>query len=182
MKATIHFKLLLILFLLIISYPISGQNIESTDTIHKQILDAAREIMTSTATCALISLDARGRPRVRAMDPFKPENDFTVWFGTNSNSRKVQQIKNDPRVTLYYLANGHSGYVMIYGLAELVNNSEEKAKRWKDEWNAFYQNQRENYLLIKVTPEWMEVVSYSHGIVGDTVTWQPPIINFNKKK
>ena len=82
--------------------------------------------MNSAGTCALITLDEEGRPRVRAMDAFPPENDFTVWFGTNPKSRKVNQIKNDPRVTLYYLENDGSGYVMIYGKAQLVDELRKK--------------------------------------------------------
>jgi general stress protein 26 len=115
------------------------------------------------------------------MDPFLPENDFTVWFGTNTNSRKVDQIKKDPRVTLYYLGSNSSGYVMIHGIAQIIDNQEEKDKRWKDEWEAFYPNKLRDYLLIKVSPEWMEVISYSHGLVGDTITWKPPAIIFDSK-
>ena len=146
-----------------------------------KLKDAAREIMTSAETCALITLDREGRPRVRVMDPFIPDRDFTVWLGTNSNSRKVDQIKNDPRVTLYYLADDASGYVMIHGTAYLVNDQEEKDKRWKKEWEAFYPENRETYLLIKIVPEWMEVVSYPHGITGDPVSWEPPKVIFESE-
>ena len=113
------------------------------------------------------------------MDAFPPENDFTVWFGTNPKSRKVEQIKNDARVTLYYLENDGSGYVMIYGKAQLIDELQEKEKYWKVEWEAFYPNYPDDFLLIKVSPEWMEVVSYAYGIIGDTVTWEPPAIKFN---
>ncbi|MEE4256023.1 MAG: pyridoxamine 5'-phosphate oxidase family protein [Bacteroidales bacterium] len=155
--------------------------IEQADSPDNKLKDAAMEIMTSANTCALISLDREGRPRVRAMDPFPPEADFTIWLGTNSNSRKVDQIKNDPRVTLYYLEDDASGYVMIHGTAYLVNDPGEKDKRWKKEWEAFYPENRETYLLIKIVPEWMEVVSYPHGITGDPVSWEPAKIIFNPK-
>jgi len=150
----------------------------SRDTLIK----AAREIMTSAGTCALITLDEEGRPRVRAMDPFIPQNDLTVWFGTNSKSRKVQQIKEDPRVTLYYLDRDTSGYVMIYGTAQIVDDPKEKAKRWKKEWETFYPNRSEDYLLIKVSPGWMEVISYSRGIFANPITWEPPKVNFESRK
>ncbi|MBE0652182.1 MAG: pyridoxamine 5'-phosphate oxidase family protein, partial [Bacteroidales bacterium] len=116
------------------------------------------------------------------MDPFLPESDFTVWFGTNPKSRKVDQIKNDPGVTLYYLDSDASGYVMIHGTAQIVNDQQEKENRWKAEWEAFYPNKTEDYLLIKVSPEWMEVISYAYGIVGDPETWEPPIVVFDSKK
>jgi general stress protein 26 len=166
---------------LLISFAGFSQNTEHLDSLDNVIYTAARDIMSSAGTCALITLDHEGRPRARAMDPFLPENDFTVWFGTNTNSRKVDQIKKDPRVTLYYLGSNSSGYVMIHGIAQIIDNQEEKDKRWKDEWEAFYPNKLRDYLLIKVSPEWMEVISYSHGLVGDTITWKPPAIIFDSK-
>ncbi len=159
-----------------------SQNTEITDTTNHKLIVAAKEIMNSVSSCALITLDKEGRPRVRAMDPFKPESDLTVWFGTNAKSRKVDQIKNDDRVTLYYLESDASSYVMIHGTAELIDDKKEKEKRWKDEWEAFYTNKKDNYLLIKVTPIWMEVSSTTRGIYGNTITWQPPHVIFDSKQ
>ena len=168
--------------LLLIPFKGYSQNIEPTDSTNSKLISAAREIMIAAGTCALITLDEEGRPRVRAMDPFTPESDLTVWFGTNSKSRQVNQINKDPRVTLYYLDSDASGYVMIHGTAQLVDNQKEKEKRWKDEWEAFYPNKTEDYLLIKVTPIWMEISSTTRGIVGDTITWQPPIVIFDSNQ
>lgn len=171
----------LILTIGIMSIPIMGfsQKIELKDSSNIELIQAAKEIMIAAGTCALITLDEEGRPRVRLMDPFNPENDLTVWFGTNPESRKVNQIKKDPRVTLYYLDSDASGYVMIYGIAQIVDNQNEKQKRWKDDWIGFYPNWPEGYLLIKVVPKWMEVISYTHDILGNPTTWQPPIVLFD---
>jgi len=170
---------LIFTILLFIPFKSFSQNIDLNDISNIKIKNAAREIMTAAGTCALITLDEEGRPRVRVMDPFLPESDFTVWFGTNPKSRKVNQIKKNPKVTLYYLDSDASGYVMIHGKAQLVDDQKVKEKRWKDEWEAFYPNKPEGYLLIKVSPEWMEVISYTHGILGDPTTWQPPVILFD---
>ena len=98
----------------------------------------AREIMTNARYCALISVDSVGRARARTMDPFPADEDMVVWLGTNSRSRKVAEIRRHPRVTLYYFDRENQSYVTIYGTARLVNDPKEKAKRWKDEWKAFY--------------------------------------------
>lgn len=167
--------------LLLITFNSFSQNVIQKDSLRSKLVDAAREIMAASRTCALITLDHEGRSRVRVMDPFLPESDFTVWFGTNPKSRKVVQIKKDPRVTLYYFDSNSSGYVMIHGIAQLVDDPKEKEKRWKDVWKQFYPDKPEGYLLIKVSPEWMEVISYSHGIVGNPTTWEPPIVLFDSK-
>ena len=166
------------IFFLLTSLSGYNQNIKPTDTLTNHILTAAKEIMTTAKTCALITIDKDGRPRVRVMDPFLPEEDFTVWFGTNKKTRKTEQIKNNPKVTLYYLEPNNAGYVMITGIAELIDDVVEKEKRWKDAWHAFYSNM-DDYLLIKVSPDWMEVISYTHHIIGDELTWEPPKVQFD---
>jgi len=174
-------KSIYLIFPILLLIPSKGfcQNIEPKDLSNNKLKNAAKEIMTSAGTCALITIDQEGRPRVRVMDPFLPENDFTVWFGTNPKSRKVDQIKKNPKVTLYYLDSDGSGYVMIHGVAQIVDNQKEKEKRWKVEWEAFYPNKLEDYLLIKVSPKWMEVISYTRGIVGNPTTWEPPSVLFD---
>jgi general stress protein 26 len=82
-------------------------------------------------------------------------------------------------VTLYYLEPHDSGYVMVHGLAQLVNDTKEKDARWKTAWEAFYPNKEDDYLLIKIIPQWLEVISYSHGIIGDHETWEPPKVLFD---
>ncbi len=170
------------LILHMIPFHCISQILEPGDTSRFKLINAAREIMTEARTCALITLDEDCHPRVRAMDPFIPESGLTVWFGTNPKSRKVDQIIKNPRVTLYYLDSDASGYVMIHGIAQIVDDQKEKDKRWKDEWESFYPNRNEGYLLIKVSPIWMEVISYTRGIVGDSITWQPPTVMFGPKQ
>lgn len=156
-----------------------GQIQDQNDSLNIRMIEVAKEIMRNAGTCALITIDEEGLPRVRTMDPFPPEEDLTVWFGTNPRSRKVHQIINNPDVILYYFDSSTSGYVVIHGDAQLINDPEEKEKWWKDEWQAFYSNKEEAYMLIKVVPVWMEVLSNAHGIFGDPITWQPPHIVFN---
>jgi len=182
MKSLQKFVITSCIFSLLVPTIIFSQNIAPKDTARAVLINAAKEIMTSARYCALITLDEEGRARARVMDPFAPEDDLTVWFGTNPKTRKVGQIANDPRVTLYYLDKDASGYVMIHGTAGIVNDQKEKEAHWKQEWNAFYPDYPEGYLLVKVTPEWMEVVSYTRNITGDSITWEPPAVSFGGKE
>jgi general stress protein 26 len=180
MKKDIILCMLTGLFLCLATFPGKGQTSGQNDETRQKKISAAKEIMSSANTCALITSDSEGRARARMMEFIGPEEDFTIWFGTNPKSRKVAQIKHDPRVSIYFPVGDDSGYVMYYGLAELINDKEIKASKWKKEWEAFYPDQDESFLLIKVVPEWIEVVSYQHGLVGDSITWEPPLIYFDK--
>src|SRR5680860_501016 len=102
---------LIFAILLFIPFGSISQITEQKDSTNIKFKNAAREIMTAAGTCALITLDDKDLPMVRTMDPFLPESDFTVWLGTNAKSRKVNQIKKNPNVTLYYVDGDASGYV-----------------------------------------------------------------------
>lgn len=169
-----------LLLLITILWPLSirSQEVHSSNYNRDTLITAAREMMTSTRNCALITLDESGHPQVRIMNPFSPEEDLVVWFGTNSTSRKVSEIQNDSRTTLFYEASDGSGYVVIRGNAYLIDDQEMKKIYWKEKWESFYSDQKTNYLLIKVVPDKLEVVDYGNGIVGDSETWAVPSVKF----
>jgi general stress protein 26 len=143
-----------------------------------QLLAAAREVMEAQTYCALITIAEDGRPQVRAMNPFVPEPDMTVWFATNTRSLKVRQLRADPRVTLYYANHENAiGYVALTGRAELVDDMGEIQKRKRAYWDSSFPGLK-NLVLIKVVPERIEVINYKRGAVGDKETWRPPTITF----
>jgi len=155
-----------------------GQEAKGIETPRDTLLAVARDMMAKARFCVLITLDATGHPRARAMDPFAPEENMVVWMGTSRVTRKVEEIRNDPRVTLYYAHPEGAGYVSLYGTAKLVDTPEETAKRWKEEWATFYPDKEASFILIAVTPERMEIVDYSRGVMGDPKTWIPAVVKF----
>ena len=164
-------SIFLIPLLFFSSIPLNAQNSSEKSEL---IQEAASEIIQSVKYCVLITLDESGHPQARTMEGFAPEEDFTLWFGTNKNSRKVTEIRNDSRVTVHYADANGNGYVILTGLAELVDDANEKENHWMDHWEQFYPDRESTYILIKVVPKKIEVVSYSHGLTGDTVTWRAP--------
>jgi general stress protein 26 len=142
------------------------------------ILAAARDMMAKARFCALITLDASGHPRARTMDAFPPDENMVVWMGTAVFTRKVEEIRKDPRVTLYYADPKYLGYVTVYGTATLVDTPEEKDKRWREEYASYFPEGKKSYILIAVTPQRIEIVDYSHGINGDPKTWRPETVTF----
>ena len=155
------------------------QNKQTLVSTNPTIKEVAKEIMANTNTCALITVDSLNRPRVRMMGTLQPDEDFTVWFGTNSISRKVEQIQQNPEVTVYYTQEGNSGYVMLQGTAQLVNDDKVKEIHWREDWKQFYPHYPDDYLLIKVKPTWIEVVSYKYNITSESENWEPQKILFD---
>ncbi len=174
----LRFILLLIMVLAFRAFPLQT---EKNGHRQEEILHAARKIMKSVTYCVLITIDDRGKAYARLMEPLPPENDFTVWLGTNPNSRKVTQIRANPQVTLFYSAPEGSGYVSLMGTAFLIDDAAEKTRHWKENWEMFYPDRKESFLLIKVVPQRIEVVSYPDRLVGDSLTWEAPAVNLPLK-
>ena len=185
MKLIETFKNKIIIFILVIiiqspliTFAQENEALFNRDTL----ITAARKMMETARYCALITLDETGYPVARTMDPFLPKDDMVVWLGTNINSKKVREIKNDSRVSLYYQSPNGVGYVLIEGQAYLVDDTLKKQIYWKKEWSRFYSEEKSNYILIKIIPEKLELLDYQHGIIGDTKTWAVPFVEFNQIK
>lgn len=137
-----------------------------------KVLAAAREVMTAQQYCALITLDEAGLPQIRTMNPFPPDEGMVVWMATNTRSRKVEQIKKDARVSLYYADHAKAiGYVQVTGKAVLVEDMQEVLKRKRAYWDGAFPGLK-NIVLIKVIPERIDVINYKAGLAGDPVTWR----------
>ena len=144
------------------------------------IVKAAREVAVSARYCTLVTL-ADGHPQARVVDPFPPESDLTVWIATNARSRKVAQLRTEPRATLLCYDQPTGAYVSFLGNAEIVTDSAEKARRWKPDWKEFYadENRGADYLLIRFKPRRLEILSAAHGLNNDPVTWRPVTLDLN---
>jgi general stress protein 26 len=141
-----------------------------------QIVDAARDLMQAARYCTFVTVDEEGQPRARVVDPFPPETDMTVWMATKAATRKVAQIRKSPRATLLCFDGTKKGYMTLLGTATVVDDPAEKAKRWKPEWKDFYddENRGRDYILIRLKPARLEVLSPAHGLGNDPRTWLPP--------
>jgi general stress protein 26 len=176
-------KNLLFLLLSVLAAPAPAQDApppKSTPPAPEErarLVAAAREIMGAQTYCALVTLDETGRPQVRTMNPFPPEDDMTVWFATNTRSRKVREMRRDPRVTLYYADHAKAtGYVALSGRAVLTEDMQEILKRKRAYWDQAFPGLK-NLVLVKVVPERLDVLNYKAGTQADAETWRTPSID-----
>jgi len=149
-------------------------------TNERKQLAIARQIINRSYYASLVTMDHM-QPKIRLMEPFAPEDNFTIYLATNPKSRKVKEIQNNPVAALHYIDKPRVGYVSLYGKAYIVDNDSLKKKYWRVGWEKFYPDKKSGYLLIKFVPDYIEVVSPKDGLPGDAKTWQPESINLYKK-
>jgi general stress protein 26 len=159
----------------VITIATAAQPTATSTPSRADIVTAARSVIQQARYATLTTTDAEGQPQSRVVDPFTPDADFTIWIGTNARTRKVSQIAARPRVSLLYFDASRQSYVSFIGTASVVRDAAAKAKWWKDEWSAFYINKNlgDDYVLIRLTPTRLEIVSDVLGMKTDPVTWRP---------
>ena len=162
----------------------SAQSMMLSEARRRSVQTAALDIMRTARYCTLVTIGGDGQPQARIVDPFVPEADLTVWIATNAESRKVDEIRRDPRVTLLYFNAANSEYVTVVGTAVVSTDPKQKAAHWKTDWATFYkdQNRGDDYVLIRLAPSRLEVVSEKRGIRNDPKTWLPTTIEITRPK
>jgi general stress protein 26 len=139
------------------------------------IIAAARDVMQRARYASFTTVDAAGQPQSRIVDPLAPDGQMVVWIGTNPATRKVVEVRANPRVSLLYFDATGLEYAMLTGTAAVVTDRAEKARRWKPEWAPFYPKGAADaaFVLIRVVPSRVEVVSPRHKLMNDSATWRP---------
>jgi general stress protein 26 len=163
-----------VILLVFFSIKLNGQVSINKDSI----ISAASEIIKETTYCALVTIDSTGQPQIRTMNPFPVNNELITWFATSRTSRKVREIKNNPKVSVYYADHTTAkGYVAITGIAEVIDNKELLLKMKRDYWESI-PNWQNRFVLIKVVPKTLDVINYKHGLNNDPNTFRAPSITF----
>jgi general stress protein 26 len=172
----IRFIIIIPVILLVSASSLTAQ--EDKEKISRDSLLSAARIIAESATCrVLITVDETGKPHARAMAPFTPEENWMIWLGTSHGSRKTEQIQNNPNVIVYYYETAGLSYVSVTGKARLVNDQDKKSKYWVDAWSAFYKDVANDYVLIEVTPEILEIFSLKYNLY-DHETQRPLSVDF----
>lgn len=152
----------------------------------RALLDSARALMLADSNVALVPVDEDGQPRVRTVrafldpvDPLRPGSGATVWVMTRLSTRKVEQIRAHPRVTLYFNEDAATRYVTIMGVAVVhTDPTHPGAKRHYDEEYAryFWPEFPKDFVMIEVRPQWLEYMS--PGMRPASGSWRPQAVVF----
>ncbi len=146
-----------------------------------QIRAAAIDIMKAARQCTLVTIGEDGHPQARIVEPLIAA-DGAVWIATNALTRKVREIKRDPRVTLTFFNAAGGEYVTVLGTATPVTDPARKAAHWRAEWKPFYKDEHRggDFMLFEVRPHRLEISSPRRKLDNDPTTWLPVILDLRQ--
>ena len=149
------------------------------------VLDSADALIARHATVGLVTVDELKRPRVRTVRAFRLKSPatarerFTVFILTRPSTRKVDQIAQNPLVTLYFNEDQSAAYTTIMGRATVHRDPKDpRLQPFLDSatvkffWPAFPRD----FVMIEVTPDWLEFIG--PGVWNDPNTWRPQAVVF----
>jgi general stress protein 26 len=150
------------------------------------ILRAARALMLRDSNVAVVTVDSAGQPRVRTtkafvapVDSTDPAEGVTVWIMTRLTTRKVEQMRRHPQVTLYFNNDDRIEYATIMGIATIhrdPDNPQAKAFYENGYKEFFWPDFPRDFVMIEVKPVWLEYLGPE--IPAHPNTWRPQAVVF----
>ncbi len=147
------------------------------------ILNAAIETLKRKKYC-LLTTYGENNIDARVLQPFPPENNFDIWFGTSPKTRKVSQLRKNSRATLIYQDDKKSANVVLIGHVEIIEQLSERKKYFMPTWWAFFPDGREgdDFVLLKFQPNQIEVWDASRKITPEPFGMKSATIILNDGK
>lgn len=121
-----------------------------------QRMQEALALLARSEIAMVGSTDDNGYPHIKAMFKITAEGLKTVWFSTNTSSRRVSQFMQNPKASLYFLDAERFTGLLLVGEMEVLQDAETKRRLWKDGWEAYYPLgvTDPDYSVLRFTARW----------------------------
>lgn len=133
----------------------------------KESQELCKLLLETAWPAYLTTINVKGYPQTRAMFnlrnkkwfpkliPFFGElDDFTIIFSTNTSSTKINEVKANTAVSVYYCDPEEWKGVMFGGDAEIVDDAAIKKDLWHDGWEKYYSKgyNDPDHAVLKIKP------------------------------
>jgi general stress protein 26 len=99
---------------------------------------------------------------------------------TRFTTRKVDQIRAHPKVTLYFSDDERDSYASIMGTAIVhtdAGDPEAKRRYEGEDIKSYWPEFPRDFVMLEVRPQWLEFIG--PGVSNDEHTWRPQAVVFN---
>jgi general stress protein 26 len=110
---------------------------------HPEAAERLAELIDDIRFATLTTRGADGSLRSRPMATQEERFDGALWFFTDADAAKVQEIAGDPRVNVSYAEPGRNRWVSVSGSAGVVRDRELVDRLWSAPLKAWFPDGRE---------------------------------------
>jgi general stress protein 26 len=124
------------------------------------------ELIKNCNIALLGSVDGDGYPNIKAMIKVETEGLKTVWFSTNTSSKRISQLKNNPKSCVYFHNEQSFKGLMLVGRIEILTDQISRERLWKDGCEIFYPLgvTDPDYSVLRFTASWANYYEGLHNI------------------
>jgi general stress protein 26 len=121
---------------------------DNTENIKK-----IRELIKDIRFAMLTTVEEDGTLRSRPMATQQTEFDGDLWFFTNANAPKVDEVQREQHVNVSYANPDKQKYVSVSGKAELIRDRQKIEELWNPVYKAWFPQGLDdpNLALLKVS-------------------------------
>ena len=136
------------------------------------LIEVVRDTIKAVEYSFLITLSESGQANARLVQHLQLEESMALWFVTSASSRKVREIRNQSYVTVTFQDDREQAYVTVLGSASVETDSDEKQKRWREDWIVFFPAgpQSDYYVLLKFIPSRIEVMNFARHVASEPLS------------
>jgi general stress protein 26 len=102
------------------------------------------------------SVDSDGFPNIKAMLNLEHEGFYTIWFSTNTSSKRVAQLRQNPKACVYYVDQEQYKELMLVGTVEVLLDPGYRHWLWGSGCEEYYPLGVDDpdYLVLRFTTMW----------------------------
>lgn len=125
---------------------------QAQHTLNAMELDKLRDKIKDIRIAMLTTQEQDGDFHTRPMATHDMDPDGTMWFFTYDNSHKVDEIRQNQRVSVAFSDPGSEVYVSTTGTADVVKDQSKINELWSDFLKTWFPNGKDdpNIALLKI--------------------------------
>ncbi len=130
-------------------------------------IQTALALVNATQTAMLGTNGDDGFPNIKAMIKMENEGLKTIWFSTNTSSKRIVHLKRDPKACVYFVDFEQWMGLMLVGEVEILQDETSRERLWRDGFERYYPQGIDDpdYSVLRFTAEWG---NYYHALQNVT--------------
>ena len=104
----------------------------------KEAIQKGLELVDRSTIAMLGTNDDEGHPEIRAMIKAETEGLKRVWFSTNTSSKKIAQLKKNPKACVYFVDFDKYMGLTLVGSVKILQDPKSKQRIWLEGNEKYY--------------------------------------------
>jgi len=132
-----------------------------------EVKKASLELANRSNIAMLSTNGDEGYPNTKAMIKVRNDELTTIWFSTNTSSKRVSQLLRDPKANVYFVDTENWEGLMLVGEVEVLQDAATKERFWHPGDEKYYPLgvTDPDYTILRFNVHWG---NYYHGLQNNS--------------